>query len=201
MFFTGFSLGMGWLPKPPLNQPALLSMAVGAVVVSVPINFWAFTNHVPGLLSIRDWLIPDGIAATTRLHVLRYAHFLCLAYLVLSLVERYPEAVVSPALSPVVIVGRQALPTFISSVAIAWIGGIFLDVVGRNFPSIAAVNLFGFAAIFGIACGVAWLKSAPWSISAEEAAASKSPSPSFRARVVAPVASAPPDLRCRLADA
>ena len=67
MFFTGFAFGMGWLPKPRLNHPALLPIAAAAVALSVPINFWAFTNNIPELLSIHDWLVPDGIVATTRL--------------------------------------------------------------------------------------------------------------------------------------
>ena len=123
MFFTGFAFGMGWLPKPRLNHPALLPIAAAAVALSVPINFWAFTDNIHALLSVRDWLVPDGIIATTRLAVLRYAHFLCLAYVVLSLVDRFPKTIASPALAPVVAIGRQSLSTFVSSVALAWIAG------------------------------------------------------------------------------
>src|SRR5271157_4559980 len=132
MFFTGFAFGMGWLPKPGLNHPALLPVSAVAVALSVPINFWAFTDNIPALLSVRDWLVPDGIIATTRLAVLRYAHFLCLAYVVLSLLDRFPKTIASPALSPVTAIGRQSLSTFVSSVALAWIAGRLLDVVGRG---------------------------------------------------------------------
>src|SRR5208337_2727889 len=120
LFFIGFAFGMGWLPKPRLNHPALLPAAATAIALSIPLNFWAFTDNVPGLLSIRDRLVPDGLVATTRLAFLRYAHFLCLAYVVLSLVDRWPAAIASPTLAPVVAIGRQSLPTFVSSVAIAW---------------------------------------------------------------------------------
>ena len=170
MFFTGFAFGMGWLPKPQFNHPALLPVAAVAVALSVPINFWAFTDNIPALLSVRDWLIPDGIIATTRLAALRYAHFLCLAYVVLSLVDRFPKTIASPALAPVAAIGRQSLSTFVSSVALAWIAGRLLDVVGRGFMSVAVVNLLGFATIFAISRSAAWIKSAPWSTEAERAA-------------------------------
>jgi hypothetical protein len=170
IFFTGFAFGMGWLPKPRLNHPALLRIAAAAIALSVPVNFWAFTNNVPALQIIHDALIPDGVVATTRLNLLRYGHFLCLAYVGLSLVDRWPKAIVSPALAPVVLIGRQSLPTFVSSVAIAWIAGILLDVVGRDPLPVAAVNVLGFAAIFAIARSAAWIKSVPWSTEADQAA-------------------------------
>ena len=138
MFFTGFAFGMGWLPKARLNHPALLPIAAVVVALSVPINFWAFTDNIPALLSVRDWLISDGIIATTRLAVLRYAHFLCLAYIVLSLVDRFPRTIALPALAPVAAIGRQSLSTFVSSVALAWIAGRLLDVVGRGFMSVVS---------------------------------------------------------------
>jgi hypothetical protein len=162
MFFTGFAFGMRWFPSLPLNHPTLLPLAAAVVVLSVPITFWGFTDAAPALRSIRDWLIPDGIVATTRLNGLRYAHFLCLAYVALSLVERFPRAITASAVAPVVAIGRQSLPAFVSSVVIAWLGGMLLDVVGRNPVSVGAVNLLGFAAIFAAARFAAWLKSTPW---------------------------------------
>jgi hypothetical protein len=162
LFFTGYAFGMGWLPKPRFNHPVLLAIAIVMVVLSIPINFWVFTDNFPGFLSIRDELIPDGVVATTRLNILRYAHFLCLAYVVLSLVDRWPSAIASPWLAPAVAIGRQSLPTFVASVCLAWIGGILLDLVGRDFPQVAAVNLLGFALMFCTARSAEWLKSAPW---------------------------------------
>src|SRR5271166_323050 len=107
MFFTGFAFGMGWLPKPRLNHPA---------------------------------------------------------------VDRFPKTIASPALAPVAAIGRQSLSTFVSSVALAWMAGRLLDVVGRGSMSVAAVNLLGFATILAVARSAAWIKSAPWSTEAERAA-------------------------------
>jgi hypothetical protein len=203
MFFTGFAFGMGWLPKPQLNHPALLPIAATAIALSVPINFWAFTNNIPALLSVREWLIPDGIIATTRLAVLRYAHFLCLAYVVLSFVDRFPKTIASPALAPVAAIGRQSLSTFVSSVALAWIAGRLLDVIGRGFISAAAVNLIGFATIFAIARSTAWIKSASWSIEADRAAPQRATAvvPTWFAPSVAAAAAVRSDPPSQLADA
>jgi hypothetical protein len=203
IFFTGFAFGMGWLPKLRLNHPVILPIAIAAIAVSIPINFWAFTTSVPALQTVHDLLIPDGIVATTRLNLLRYAHFLCLAYVVLSLVERWPKAIASPLLGPVSLIGRQSLPTFVSSVALAWFAGILLDAVRRDFLPVAAVNLLGFAAIFAIARSAAWLKSAPWSTGADERARRQSASLASVCfvRAAALAGSARSDLRSQPADA
>ena len=159
MFLTGFAFAMRWLPAPPLNHPVLLPVSAMAIALSVPLNFWAFTDNVSALRAVHDALIPNGIAATTRLHVLRYAHFLCLAYVALSLVARAPRAITSTALAPLLDIGRQSLPAFVSSVVLAWVAGLILDAAGRGFLPTAAVNFAGLAAIYAVARAAAWVKS------------------------------------------
>ena len=153
LFFTGFAFGMRWVNAPRLDRPELLSLSVAVIALSVPINFWGFTDNLPILASIRDRLIPDGLAATTQLHVLRYAHFLCLAYAALSLLDRRTETLGSPYAAPILAIGRRSLAAFGSSVIFAWIAGVALDATGRGFFSVAAVNLAGFCALFAVAQG------------------------------------------------
>ena len=160
MFFTGFALGMGWLKPPRLNHPVLLPASFAVIALSIPINFWGFTDNLPALAAIRNWLIPDGLTATTQLHFLRYAHFLCLAYVTLSVLYRWPGVLGCRFASPVLTVGRQSLPAFVSSVILAWIAGLALDATGRGFLPVAVVNLAGFGTVFVVAKGAAWLKSA-----------------------------------------
>jgi hypothetical protein len=150
---------MRWFPAPALNHPVLLPVATVAIALSVPINFWAFTDNVPLARAVRDALVPDGLAATTHLHGLRFVHFLCLAYVALSLVARAPEAIRSPALAPVLVIGRQSLPAFVASVALAWFAGFILDVLGRGLLPTAAVNVFGLAAIYAVARATTWAKA------------------------------------------
>lgn len=162
IFFTGFSFGMGFLPVPPFNHRILLPAAIAFVLLSVPISFWAFTDAFPVLRQIRDALVPNGILATTELHLLRYVHFLSLAYVMLSFVARQPHVLLLPVFRPIVLVGQQALATFMASLALAWISGIVLDSIGRSGLTLALANLVGLVAIIAVARCVAWYKSAPW---------------------------------------
>ena len=159
LFLTGFAFGMRWLPAPPLDHALLLPVCATAVALSVPLNFWAFTDNVAALRAIHDALIPNGVAATTRLHPLRYAHFLCLSYVVLSLIGRAPKALASPTAAPVLDIGQQSLPAFVSSVVLAWMAGFILDVAGRDFMPTAVVNVTGLATIYAVARAAAWAKS------------------------------------------
>src|SRR5947209_6651 len=58
LFFTGFAIGIRWLPTPSLNDPVLLPVCTTAVALSVPVNFWLFTDNVPVLEATRDALVP-----------------------------------------------------------------------------------------------------------------------------------------------
>jgi hypothetical protein len=162
IFFIGFSFGMGFLPTPPFNHRRLLPLAAAIVVLSIPVTFWAFTDTFPLLARWRDVLVPNGIVATTELHALRYIHFLALAYVALSLVERRPSVLLASVFRPIVLVGQQALATFMASLALAWVVGMVLDTVGRGTPAIILANLAGMAALVAVARCVAWFKSAPW---------------------------------------
>ncbi|MEZ5861640.1 MAG: OpgC domain-containing protein, partial [Geminicoccaceae bacterium] len=72
-------------------------------------------------------------------------------------------------------VGQQALATFMASMALAWMLSIALDQVsgegttymGKYRPAreplaVAAANIFGLAAIIGVAYMVDWYKREPW---------------------------------------
>lgn len=149
IFYTGFAFGMGWLRAPVLRRGGLFWLCVGFLVLSVPLNFWAFTETVPQLAALHDWLVPAG--GKTNLVAPLYLHFLASAYVALVLVE--PMRGQLHRLRPVVLVGQQALSTFMAGIVLAWMGGMVLDAVGRSLLSTATVNLAGFAGLIG----VAWL--------------------------------------------
>lgn len=161
LFYTGFSFGMGWLPAPPLRDRRLTAVSAAIVLVSIPLTFWAFVDHNPLLDHIRSALIAD--TRPTSLHLVRYAHFMALAYLALSFVEPYRAQLNDdPRAKPIIRIGQQTLAVFLSSIAIAWTLGILLDVIGRDAPHVAAANLVGLASLFAIAYVVAWFKRQPW---------------------------------------
>lgn len=147
VFFTGFTFGMGWLKPPPLVKGWLFRLACLVLIASIPVNFWAFTETVPALAAWHQWFLPaDG---KTNLVLPLYLHFLAAAYVALVLVEPHRERLARMSL--IVLVGQQALATFMASILLAWLGGMVLDAVGRGLVTTAAVNLAGFAGLIAVA--------------------------------------------------
>ena len=147
VFFTGFAFGMGWLKAPALRRGLLFWLSAAFLVVSVPLNFWGFTENVAVLQAAHEWLVPAN--GKTHLVAPLYLHFLASAYVVLTLIE--PVKAGLARFRPIVLVGQQALATFMASIVFAWIGGMVLDQVGRSFGAVALVNLASFAALVGVA--------------------------------------------------
>lgn len=161
LFYTGFSFGMGWLPAPQLGERRLTTMSAAIVLLSIPLTFWAFVDNIPLLDHLRALLIAD--TRPTSLHIVRYAHFLALAYLAVSFVDRYRrELAEEPRLKPIIRIGQQTLAVFLSSIAIAWTLGIALDIFGRDAFNVALANLTGMTCLFLVAYVVAWFKRQPW---------------------------------------
>jgi hypothetical protein len=147
VFFTGFAFGMGWLPTPKLARGWLFWLCVVVLVVSVPLNFWAFTNAFPALYAIHQWFVPE--IGKTNFAPALYLHFLASAYVALVLVDPIREKLA--LFRPIILVGQQALAAFMASIVFAWTGGMILDHVGRGEVQIALVNLAGFAGLVLVA--------------------------------------------------
>ncbi len=86
VFFTGFAFGMGWLPAPPRSRK-LVWLALAVLVVSIPFawfkiheGFWIGEGSAAHLAiaGMRDALAP--LWTKTWFGLLRYVHFLALAY-------------------------------------------------------------------------------------------------------------------------
>ena len=147
VFFTGFAFGIGWLKVPKLERGWLFRACVVLLVISVPVNFWAFTEAFVTLEMMHDWFVPaDG---KTNLALPLYVHFLASAYVVLTLVD--PIKAKLAAFRPIILVGQQALATFMASIVFAWTGGMVLDQFGRSEAVVALVNLAGFAGLIAVA--------------------------------------------------
>lgn len=59
-------------------------------------------------------------------------------------------------------VGSQSLAVFLTSMALAQVGGFVLDVIGRDVWTRLLVNLTGFALLIVTASVVGWFKRQPW---------------------------------------
>ncbi|MCU4181764.1 OpgC family protein [Bosea sp. BH3] len=160
VFFTGFFIGMKWLPVPRLGDRGLMTVAGGFVILCVPLSFWGILDNWPAAQTLRDLLLPGS--EKTDLHILRLLHFLALAYLVLSLIEPFRQRLDRGAGHLLVLIGRQSLATFLASVVLSRLAGVAADAAWHSEPVVALLNLTGFALILATAVVVSWFKSAPW---------------------------------------
>ncbi|MGV6848881.1 MAG: OpgC family protein [Marinibacterium sp.] len=175
LFFTGFALMIGWLPAPP-RHAALAWAAAAFLVLGAPFGSWKVflwvNDLLPGLGGlIRDtWPETKELRIKTEFGLLRYVHFLSLAYLFWywagiggsRLTRLYDHAFGHFLLRIITKVGQQSLAVFVFSMALARLIGVAFDQLGRSPDIVVLGNFTGFALITGVAFGAAWFKSQPW---------------------------------------
>jgi hypothetical protein len=170
VFFTGFALMSGWLPAPPLNRNLVIA-AIVVVVISVPLAHFRFLNAIPELKQLFVDMFP--LRTKTDFGVLRYVHFLALAYLGWAAAgaggRRLRSAAPSVAgqiwLRVVTVLrkmGQQSLAVFVVGMVAARMIGFGLDNTGRSFWSVALFNVTGLVVLYLAAELVGWFKSQPW---------------------------------------
>ncbi|MDD9910572.1 MAG: OpgC domain-containing protein [Ahrensia sp.] len=171
IFFTGFAFMIGWLRPPPVNWK-LITLASAIVF-----TFMLFSSVAIRILQF-EWsrmIYSDYriLVTKTDFGILRYVHFLALAYLGwvvagegghrlriegAGLVARIGRRIVALITK----VGQQSLAVFLTSLILALLAGFVLDLVGRSGLNVLAINLTGFAALITTAYLVAWYKGQPW---------------------------------------
>ena len=164
LFFSGFALMAGWLPRPPLRR-SLIWIAVAMVVLSVPFAWQRIIVLSDTIQTLRQ----DGVALIdkTNFGLLRYLHFLALAYLAWILAGPAGSRLrhggwAGEVIALVVRVGQQSLAVFAASLVLARLLGAILELAGGGPLAALMVNLAGFAAIIGVAQLAAYTKSQPW---------------------------------------
>jgi hypothetical protein len=164
VFFTGFAFMSGWLPTPPRNR-GLAILAVAIVLISLPFA-WHVTIGQSDIIKVwrKDWRI---LIDKTDFGVLRYVHFLALAYLAwLAAGVAGSNLTHTPFMQGLTRVfcrvGQQSLAVFASSIVLARVLGAVLNQLGSGFWASLFVNVLGFVCIYGIANLVAFTKSEPW---------------------------------------
>ena len=186
LFFTGFAFMRGWLPAPPVSR-ALIWTCIAFLVLTAPFGSWKVLTWVgavsPDLgLEFRGvWALMDAqetatgfsLRDKTEFGVLRYLHFLSLAYLAwVAAGEGGSRLAAAGAgtgaqiwhiiLKIITKVGQQSLAVFVFSMAVARLLGFVLDQIGRTPATVLLINLMGFAMIIAVAYIAAWFKSHPW---------------------------------------
>jgi hypothetical protein len=159
VFFTGFAISMRWVEVPAVSSAGVV-LSIVILVLAIPFSWVPGFQAVPFLGEARGAIAV--LVDKTDYGLLRWIHFLAIAYLCRALVHAVPRIVELPALRPVIKVGQQSLAVFLASMALAWALGIVLDVVGHEAIPTTIVNLAGFAAITAVAYLAAYVKSTPW---------------------------------------
>jgi hypothetical protein len=164
VFFTGFALMAGWLPAPPVRR-GLVWLAVAVVVLSVPFAWSKIIGQVEVIRELRKAAAP--LFDKTDFGVLRFVHFLALAYLAWVAVGPMGARLqqggwIGAAIALICRVGQQSLAVFATSMVLARVLGAFLNLAGSGPLAALVVNLVGFALIIGVARLTAWFKSQPW---------------------------------------
>ncbi|MCU0826203.1 MAG: OpgC domain-containing protein [Tabrizicola sp.] len=185
VFFTGFALMAGWLPTPPVNR-ALVWLAVGIVVVSIPFAWGRIISAAEPVREIRQAMAP--LIDKTDFGILRYVHFLALAYLAWVAVGPAGERLRQTGWRGEVIgqiarVGQQSLAVFAASMVMARVLGAVLDLAGRGPLAALAVNLTGFALVVAVARIAGLFKRQPWKTAAPRAAEQATDRKAVRAEV------------------
>jgi hypothetical protein len=178
LFFTGFAFMKGWLPPPPVS--ALLGAAAAAfLLLSAPFGSWKvflWVDAANGDLGdmIRPWWQTTAQwREKSDFGLLRYTHFLALAYLgwliagtggkrLIASGHSLAARIWARLLGIITKVGQQSLAVFVFSMALARLIGFALDQTERGIAITALANLTGFALIIACAYGAGWFKSQPW---------------------------------------
>ncbi|GAA6197478.1 OpgC domain-containing protein [Pseudophaeobacter arcticus] len=178
LFFTGFAFMKGWLPPPPVS--ALLGAAAAAfLLLSAPFGSWKvflWVDAANGDLGdmIRPWWQTTAQwREKSDFGLLRYTHFLALAYLGWLIAGTGGKRLIASGhslgariwarlLGIITKVGQQSLAVFVFSMALARLIGFALDQTERGIAITALANLTGFALIIACAYGAGWFKSHPW---------------------------------------
>jgi len=159
MFFTGFAFGAGWLRIPPASR-FLIALALSVVVVSVPFGHEPTFRRFSWLLEWR--LSHEPLVDKTHLGILRWIHFLALAYLMNQLFHRKAHWLYMALPRWIATVGRQSLPMFLFGAFLSYLGGMALDWTDRGAFIALCVNAVGLGLMFLAAAGLSWLDSKPW---------------------------------------
>lgn len=160
LFYTGFFLKRGAIPAPPRSRALLVAAGV-FLVGSIPFAWKGIVDGSDFFGAVFEALEP--ITDKTRFAVLRPLHFAAIVYLAYHFVPPTSRLLHARFAGVVRTVGQQSLAVFASSIVLAQILGVALDLTGRtNVAAVAAVNIAGLAVLTAVAFTAAWFKSAPW---------------------------------------
>ncbi len=140
------------------RSPAVLTLAAAYLVFAFLI---VMTWHFPQLAR----LVPGWMAKLlypidkSNLDLLRFAHFLALAALVVRFIPRDWRMLASPVLRPLIRVGQHSLEIFGLGIVLAFAGHFATVDIAAGVAMQALVSALGIAAMIGVALLISWYDS------------------------------------------
>jgi hypothetical protein len=140
-----------------INSPIVLALAIAYLAFAFSI---AMTWHIPRLASYVPRVVADLIYPIdkTNLDVLRIAHFLALAVIVVRIVPRGAPWLKSGVFWPAIICGQHSLETFCLGVFLSFAGHFIFTDISDRLPTQILVSAAGIAIMVGAAWLLSWYK-------------------------------------------
>ncbi|MGY6276526.1 OpgC family protein [Methylomonas sp. MgM2] len=159
VFFTGFALSSGWLPIPRPHRGLIILCLIYAVFCYPLENRFGY-SRLPWFAAFReDWkpLLSKGHEG-----ILRYLHFLAMAYLVNSFMYARQHWLQSKPAGLIIRMGQQSLPVFMFGTCLSCVGGMLLDGTQADLIDSLWINLAGLGLMVTLANFLNWLDKKPW---------------------------------------
>jgi hypothetical protein len=160
VFFTGFFIAMKWLPVPAPGTPWAVAASLAVLALSVPFSAPLLYGHVDLFGFIRDAILPGS--ERSNFHILRFVHFLALAYLAVSALAAAPKLAETGAARVLAMTGRETLAGFLASIPVSILAGTLIDMKGGGFAVVLLATILSWGAVMAAAILAGWIKSKPW---------------------------------------
>lgn len=140
-----------------LASPFTLWIAIAYLLFSASITLTWYVPRFPGWVPhwLESWMYPID---KTNLDVLRFAHFLALAALVVRFVPVDWPALKSRWLRPAIMCGQHSLEIFCIGVFLAFAGHFIMAEFGGGIALQMAISVAGIAVMIGAAWVITWYK-------------------------------------------
>ncbi len=159
LFVFGAWCGLGGAKRlaPLIRSPITLVVAVVYLLFACAV---ALSWYVPGLEHwvpkwIEDWMYPID---KTNLDVLRFAHFIALAVLIVRLVPQQWSLLRSRWLWPAVVCGQHSLEIFCLGVFLSFAGHFAMVEINEGLAMQVGVSLLGITLMVAAAAMISWYK-------------------------------------------
>jgi hypothetical protein len=153
-----------WCALGGAQQLAYWVNSRAALVLSVAYLAFAFCIAMTWYFPRLSVYVPKIVSETiypidkTNLDVLRIAHFLALAVVVVRLVPRNWPVLTNPVFKPAIISGQHSLEVFCLGVFLSFAGHFIFTEVSDRLPVQIAVSAAGIAIMVGVAMLLSWYK-------------------------------------------